>query len=65
MCMDNTEDIIKNNLENFEGLLSYLYDECPHLSIIVTSRTGMGGSKEKAAGPEIGNKNSESNNLEV
>ena len=41
MCMDNTEEIIEHNLENFEKLLSFLYDECKHLSIIVTSRKGM------------------------
>ena len=63
--MDNTEDVIKNNLENFEKLLSYLYDECPYLSIIVTSRKGMGYCKEKAAGPEIGSKNSGHDKIEA
>ena len=41
MCLDNAEDLIQHELEQFDRLLSNLYDQCENLSIIITSRKGM------------------------
>ena len=42
LCFDNAEDLITHKLEEFKMLLARLTDDCPNLSIIITSNKGMG-----------------------
>ena len=42
LCLDNVDEIIKNDLDDFTYFLQELYDNCPSLRVLVTSRTDMG-----------------------
>ena len=42
MCLDNAEEIIINDIGEFKFFLSELYNYCPNLRIIVTSRMPIG-----------------------
>ena len=42
LCLDNVDEIIKNDLDDFTFFLQELYDNCATLRVLVTSRTDMG-----------------------
>ena len=42
LCLDNAEEVILNDNEEFASALAQLYDECPNLHVIVTSIRDIG-----------------------
>ena len=42
LCLDNAEEIILNDKDEFTKFLAYLYDNCPNIRIIVTSYRDIG-----------------------
>ena len=41
MCLDNCEDMIEKNQKKFQVILNKLIEECPNLTIVITSNKDL------------------------
>ena len=53
LCLDNVEEIISNDKDEFTKFLGELYDSCPRIRIIVTSFRDIGRLPNEINGPKV------------